>query len=270
MFCPNCGTNNPDNAVVCGTCGTPFAQAQPVYAQPTGAVMSKKDYFKNSPSNKAKSLSKIALILAVVLVVSIISTYFVTMNTSVDKIPFISMAVDESDLGDFDEMYDEADEMSDKLDDSYDKEKDEFSDEEQEVIEDFIEAAKDLGDCISISNCKAVLSASDDILEIDGIEILDDVASLSSELDDLIDAFNIISGVLIGFILFILIFAALGGFLKIRGLVIASLIFSLIHTFLLCGILWVIITAVIHIALIVVLTQRNAEYKNYKKSIGAM
>ncbi len=37
MFCPNCGSQNPDNAVSCATCGAQFAPAQPaqpVYQQP--------------------------------------------------------------------------------------------------------------------------------------------------------------------------------------------------------------------------------------------
>lgn len=36
MNCPNCGAQNPDNAVQCTNCGQPIAQAQqpPVYQQP--------------------------------------------------------------------------------------------------------------------------------------------------------------------------------------------------------------------------------------------
>lgn len=274
MFCPNCGTNNPDNAVVCGNCGTPFNQGQPANVQPTytaqpvynqvGAPVSKKEYFKNMPSPKAKSLSLISLILAVVLVVSVAATYFVVTNTSLVDIPLIQMAAG-SEIDDFEDRLDTIDDYSDRMDDEYDRIKDDLSDDEQEIMEDFIESYRDCADTFSVNNIKAVLNKYEDLSDIEAFEDMDMDIDELEEMNDIIGIFTLVP---LCFLIFILIFAALGGFLKIRGLVITSLIFSILYTLILCGVLWCIILAVVHIALIVVLTKRNAEYKEYKKSFG--
>lgn len=283
MFCPNCGTNNPDNAYACGNCGTILTQDQPAYTQPeysqpmyaqpannqVGMPVSKKEYFKTMPSAKAKSLSLVSLILAVVLVVSVVATYFVVTNTSAENIPFIGLALDIGDTdGEFDDTMEDLEEKAQRLDEQYDIEKDHYSDEDQEIIEDILEAINDCVDSFSLNNIKATVNAYEDFDEIDDVEQIDGFTNLLDEIEELDELLNIVTLILIGFVVFILLFAALGGFLKNRGLLIVSLVFSIIHTLVLCGVLWFIILVAIHIALIVVLTQRANEYKNYKKTFG--
>ena len=166
-----------------------------------------------------------------------------------------------------DELYDQISDMEDDLDDI----RDDLSPEEEEWCERFVEIGYALAEDFSLENISDVF---------DHVEALAEVAEDSEvfgtdDLDDLFDIFDGIDTAILTAIntaLFIsmawaLIWGLIGGGLRIRGFVIAGLVFSLFYTGICCGALVTLLVLAIHIALIVIITMINREYRAYKASI---
>lgn len=246
MFCPNCGIDLPDGSPFCPNCGA--SMEQPVYADPYAPAPQPKTGFSGA--------KLIALILTVACIVTMVLSYFVAMNTSVEDIPFMKFAADIADA-DIDELEDMKDQMEESYDDLEEKCDDlDLSSKDKKKVDKLLDVCKALSKSISINNLKKAVKAIEDVAEID--EISDEVGSIE-DMEESAKIFNTISTVILVAMLFGLAFCALGGFFRVRGLVIVGLIFSALYALIFCGILFVILFAVIDIALCVFIGKAKKE-----------
>lgn len=242
MFCPNCGIDLPDGSPFCPNCGA--SMEQPVYADPYAPAPQAKTGFSGA--------KLIALILTVACIVTMVLSYVVVTNTSVEDLAIIQMA---------DVDTDEIDDMKDDMEESYDELKDyckelDLSSKEEKKVDKLLDAYKALSKSISINNLKKAVKAVEEAAEIDEIG---DHADALEDMEEASQILNTISTVFLVAMLFCLAFCALGGFFRVRGLVITGLIFSVIYGFVFCGILFVILFAVIDIALCVFIGKAKKE-----------
>ena len=78
MKCPNCGTENVDQAVACQRCGTKFAGG---FAQPIGPPLA-------APAKKSKVLWIVAIVLVVIVVVGILAAYLLMNSATLSIVDF--------------------------------------------------------------------------------------------------------------------------------------------------------------------------------------
>ncbi len=274
MFCSKCGANNNDQAKFCAVCGQPLTAQAAQTVTPVG----KNQFLLTKATQKTKILGFVAWGLTLVLLLTMVLSYTNIRKTSIEDIPLVSTAMEMASLGmdedveDVfaelkDELYDQISDMEDDLDDI----RDDLSPEEEEWCERFVEIGYALAEDFSLENISDVF---------DHVEALAEVAEDSEvfgtdDLDDLFDIFDGIDTAILTAIntaLFIsmawaLIWGLIGGGLRIRGFVIAGLVFSLFYTGICCGALVTLLVLAIHIALIVIITMINREYRAYKASI---
>lgn len=121
MFCPNCGTQIPDDSTFCSACGNtvkantapatqpqvqPQVQPQPAapgYGAGARPVAKMKFFFNVAPSNK-KMMAIVALILGLACALSVFLAFGRTTRGSIFEIPILTLADD-----DFGELQDELD-----------------------------------------------------------------------------------------------------------------------------------------------------------------
>lgn len=238
MTCPSCGTNLAEGATFCPICGMTIVSTQ---------TSAKKEAVR-------KGIALLPLILTIVCCLALIISYFVVMNTSIEDLSVIAAisAITGEDLDEFEDMKDELKANYKQLDAQFDDYKDDLSSKEEKKVEKCLDSFKALSRSLSISNMNQAISAAKDVAKIDAVEDMD----LDDELDILDEAaqiLNIISIVILVLMLICLAFCACGGFLRVQGLVITGLVFSLLYGLIFCGILFTILFLALDVALVVVL-----------------
>lgn len=229
--------------------------------------MNKKQFLQTAASEATKKNAMLSLILTVVLIATMFLSYIVVLNTSLEKIPFIKLALNSaSDNADeeFDEIMDELADEVDDVEDQFEDKKDEFSKKEQKLIKKLIKAAKKTAKSFSISNLKKFANVTEDIVKEGGLaEEENYFGGTSDDIKDIKDVISVASTAVLICMLFALLFSALGGFLKKKALVIVGLIFSVIYSLIFCGFLMLLLIAAVHVALFIFLKKVDDDYKAY-------
>lgn len=265
MFCPNCGTNLPDGSAFCAGCGSRLNQEQPVvnqapvYSAPAtpeyeaatppayqdGPILNKSTWLKTSPSPKAKQMSNLSLILtaacALVLILALCTSIFGPFY----NVPIFKIALGEDYVQQIDELKDDLEDASDELDWFEDRYSDELDDDD---VERAYKSTVNLIENPSLGNCRAWADAFGEA--------------------DVVNIFDTFIGVLWVSFGFVILLAVLGGLLKKTGLVITAIVFSVPANLLFGGTLFLILSIAALVALAVVLSQINKEYKAYKNSVN--
>ena len=262
MFCTKCGKELPDGTAFCTQCGNKLNATAPAPAAPAAPAQS-----RPVPQPKAGipalpfglSLNKfLALVLAAVCVLCLVVSYFYIMNTSFEKIPLVSWVVGD-DADDLKDAKKELQQIVKNAEKDLDDIEDALTKKEFKVVKNVLSVAKKCSKSVSINNLKALAGAIKDVSKLDSSDI-GVLRNIGTTVDDEVtDILGVISTVVLVAMLFALAFTACGGFLKIRGLVITGLIFSLIYGFILCGFLFVLLFAASHIALFIFIGKAKAE-----------
>lgn len=238
MFCPNCGANLPDGIAFCGECGTPLAAPAPTP-------------IPQQPKTGFTTMKLIALILTVVCIAALVISYFVVMNTSLEDISIFTILPEEA-LEEFEESKDSIKEQHDEIESNYERNKDDFDDEASAFVEDALDIIDDLSDSFSINNIKRLSDCLLEMKDLDEAEELDLKEEMET-IEQLSSVINVITFAVLGFMLLCLAFCAFGGFFRIRGLVIAGLVFSVFYGLVFCGLLFTLLFLALDIALCVVI-----------------
>lgn len=223
-----------------------------------------------SPANKNEHLNTLAksLILAkiaaLVCVLVIVLGYFVAMNTSIEKIPVVRMSMEDTD--DFDETTENFEELLEEIEDDMEDYEDELeellSKKERKQLDKMVDTMKDTARNTSIRNMKRLANIMTEITD-DASETLN-LKDARAELDEATELLNIITTILLGFLIIGLFFTVLGALRNVNGLVVVGAILTTLFCILFCGILLVILNLAAHIALIYLQRQYKKEFKAYR------
>ncbi len=241
MFCPNCRNEVPDGSPACPACGTPVAASAPV-AKKSGI----------------STMKLIALVLALVSIAALVISYFVVMDTSFEKIPAVSLIMGD-DVKEVKEMKKEIKQAYEDANEVFKEAEDELDKKDAKLLKNALKTIKSLSSSFSINNIRGLAEYVKDLedIKVDGQYVLD--PSVADVGDDITDVLDVISTVVLVFMLVCLAFTALGGFLRINGLVITGLIFSALYALIFCGVLFLILFAVVDIALCVVIAKAKKQ-----------
>jgi hypothetical protein len=271
MFCPKCGASQPDGAQFCSECGANIAQGTPtpVSTVYSGAIVSKKEYISTMATPKTKKVVKLLPILVAVCLVVMILGHVCMLNTSMEDIPVVSMALSSTgDTDSFKEAKEELGDIIDEAEDTYDRNEDEIEDKlskkELKFVEDLFKDLENCAKTFSINNIKSLFKTIEKVSETDAAEYLD-LDDDVRELKEIIAIFDTVSNVMLVMSLLSLLFTVIGGLCRVKGLVIAGLIFSTIFCLIMYGWLFVLLNAASHIVLIKALGDINKEYNAYRK-----
>lgn len=271
MFCPECGTNQPDGTQFCAECGAKFEQAAPTANVRPGILVNKKEYISTMATPNTKKIAKLLPILVVVCIVVMIFGHISMLHTSIEDIPAVSMLLGD-DKDEFEDAKDELDDLLDDVKDTYKYYEDEIEDEldkkELKFIDQLFDDMKACTKTFSISNMKNLIKTVEKVSDTDAADYLD----LDDDFDELEEIIAVFDGLTTGMLiasLMSLLFTIIGGLCRVKGLVIAGLIFSTIFCFLMYGWLFVILNAAAHIVLIKFMGDVDKEYKAYRASVIA-
>lgn len=249
MFCPGCGAQIPDGSTVCFSCGCtvnqqPIAQA-PVYQQqgsyqPGYPVMPSLSEF----DKKAKKYIPITFLLSMILLVV---SALLPITGDIFDIPLVDSVITLT--GDVDEVDDLKEEFNDAIElyeENFEKLEDELDSQEAKYAKNILESGKDLKSNFSLLNFRSLIKETDEAMD-----YLEDYKSLDvydEELDQIEVIVDYVIMGTIGLFFLPLLFTLLGGLLKSKGLTITALVFMVITQFIMCGIIWVILSFIIYIA----------------------
>ena len=264
MFCTQCGKELPDGTAFCTQCGANLSANSPASAAPAQSYANPQPKAGGPALPFGLSLNKLlCLVLAAACVLCLVISYFSALNTSFEQIHVVYWVVGD----DADELKDAKKELQKIV---YDAEKDlddiedVLTKKEFTVVKNALNVSKKCAKSVSINNLKALAGAIEDVSKLDSSEI-GVLRGIGNTVDDEVtEILDVISTVILVAMLFALAFSACGGFLKIRGLVITGLIFSVIYGLIFCGFLFVLLFAVSHIALYIFIGKAKAEAKAEK------
>ena len=297
IFCDSCGNkvatsntvapqpeaqvfdNQPPEPIVPNVGTTPnFAPVPPVSYPPVAVQpkMKKGKYIKNSGSKTVKTLSWVVWPLLLILVVVLGLGAYRIQGAGLTEIPAVAMIVPEDSL-ELEDVTNEAIDLLDEAEETLDDVKDELSSEEYDLIKGFIADAKKLAKTPSIANVKNVLNRFDEVTktadkyvdnenmtqiknQIDSIDVV-------NELADTMYIIDIAVYIVLGFAGFIALLMLLATALKSGGLTIFCVILSAPLLYFIAGPVYCVIAAIIYVALFVMFTIINNEYKKYRKGI---
>ncbi len=290
MFCPECGANLPDGTVFCSECGASLAAPQqyvpqqyepqqyaaPVYQPQAGYPvyhgapvnpLSKGDYIKQQASAPVKTAAKIVLILLAVCVAIMVIGHFSMLNTSIEKIPFMSFALDMSGAGEdeIDEMKDDMEYQLEMLEFEYELAEDmlDLSKKEEGYVEDLFDVLDDMSKTISVNNLKKMMDLGVKLADTDAAEYLDLEGSMD-EVEEMSDVIGILSTGMLFAAIFSLLFTIIGAFTRVNVLVVLGAIGSALFAAVLYGFLFVLLIVAAHAAMIFMISKVNKEYKAYR------
>ena len=158
-------------------------------------------------------------------------------------------------------------ELVKEAEDNLDDLKEDLERKEYKTAKNLLKAAKNCSRSMSVNNLKKFASAVNKIgdLDSDDLGVLDGIGNAVG--DSILSILKIISTVVLIGMLFALAFSACGGFLKIRGLVITGMIFSVIYAAIFCGFLFVLLFTAVHIALYIFIGKAKQEIAAEKAAI---
>lgn len=223
MFCPKCGTNNPDNSTFCGSCGYALAEAPaatyapaaayapviPVADIPSGLSaknrgLSKKQFLATEAAPAVKNAGKIAMgVFAAILALILLATLILN-NISVMNLPIIKMTASEADR---DELLDSMDNTSaamDEMDSVLDEIEDEYGSKTARDAKKVIQKWEKVDNKPSLSNLISLVNAthnlSDDVSDKlgmdDNAEALEEIAKLLKTVRTITYIFGIVIALL--------------------------------------------------------------------------
>ncbi len=278
MFCPNCGTNLPENATFCSNCGTSISTASASVTPPTAPVvrMKKGQYLKSElASAKAKALSKAVLIIFAVCALIVVLSISNLLNGAVHKLPVMSVALEENEIESFEKELDELDSIVDDARGIYEENKDKVDKDTAKAIEKALDKTEKFSKNPSLSNMQSLVSELRALDEKHTDEI--EKAGLSDKLD--IDGFSnefegascILDTLKVIFIMLgaaIIIFTLVATLFKRTAFAIFGLILALPICAFCGGAVYTVLATVTFITIIVMVAMINGEYKKYKKSLA--
>ena len=189
MVCSNCGSALPEGSRFCTVCGFTVAR-RPV---------NKKEFVQNHASEPVKKKIKLAKLMSIVCVLLMLVSYFVVINTSVEKIPVIApfMAMEDDTIEYAKEGMETYAEVLEELLDEYEDElEDELTKAEIRKLEKLQKVTEKCSKRLSIANINQLANLIEDISEIDQME---DFMRYNDILEDLL-----VLKVALGFVTFIL------------------------------------------------------------------
>ena len=278
MFCPNCGSNIPDNSAFCGVCGTAFAQAQaPAYAAapayaPASAYapaqpglsaklrgLSKKQFLETEASESVKTASKVVMVLFLVVAVLVTAATITVNNISFVDLPIMKMVLPDDARDELDDAMDEAADALDYADDFLDEVEDEYGSKALRKAKKMVNSLEDMTRKPSLANTiklmdsvQALEKSVDD--EIDGALDLDDFVS---EMDMAVGILKTVRGVTYAFALFVVVLSLLAAIKKITALPIVCIFLYVPSCALLSSALLAVLLLVVFIALAVFISKVN-------------
>ena len=232
MFCPNCGTNLPDDALFCASCGNRVAETLAAPAQEAPAALAqevpvapayvetpvapvipalsakmrgvkKRDFLKNEDSPKVKIASKLSYVFLAVIAVLIVAATVLVNTVSVFDLPIVAMTVDEEDrkeakkeLKDSVEAVDEIDERMEELEERFDK-------KEIAKLKKVVKQLKTTSRDLSITNLKGLVDVTRDFYEsvddelAEEADLPDDFDETMEEFEEIVQIFDVIIAVTI-------------------------------------------------------------------------
>lgn len=254
MYCPTCGADLPNGTAVCTNCGTPLApQADYV------------ETYNPQPAAKPRFsvLRLISLLLTLVCIGLLITSYFVVMNTSIEDIAFISFVgeVSGEGLDEFEDAKDSLEESHRRLEIEIDPYLDDLDSKDEKKVEKCMDDLENLSDSLSLNNANAFLASAKELAESDLVEEYD-LEIPVDKIEDISGVLNTVSIVVLFFMLFCLAFCAFGGFFRINGLVIPGLVFSVIYGLIFTGFVFPLLFLACNIALCIF----NSKSKNQEQA----
>ena len=292
MYCTNCGKSLPDDTIFCTECGTrvnqnpapeqndvpqpaaPVAPRKPAKPAPApyqplerpATPVGKNAYFLKYASAQTRMKAIIAWGLTLVCLIVMLIGYSVTLNTSVERIPIISIFADEDDFDDVkDVMSDGMEELEDLMEENEEEYEETFSKSERKLIDNFLNACKKFSKSFSINNTKKVVKTLDALVS-KGIEDELDLDMDIEMFDEIVMVLDTVTTFLLICTLFSVAFSVGGGASRLTPLVAVGLAFSTLNCLIFCGFLIVLLNLAAHITLIVFMTQLNKEYREYRHS----
>lgn len=243
MLCNKCNNDIPEGVAFCPFCG---ANPSPANA----AVPGKKKGFS--------ALKLIALVLTLVSVAALVISYFGVLNTSFEKIPAVAMIMGD-DVKEVKDLKKEIKQAYEEANESFKEIEDELDKKDAKVANNALKVIKSLSSSFSINNIQKLFDCAKDLEDIkyEGQRVID--SSIVDDAEEMGEVLDIISTVVLIFMLVCLAFCALGGFCRLKGLVITGLIFSALYALIFCGILYLIVFAVVDIALCVVISKSKKQ-----------
>lgn len=232
MFCPNCGAEINDAAVICVHCKTSLEKK----------LLSKKDFLKTKASVKTKSLYTVARIIGVIGLAVLVLSACLAIYGSFFDIPLFSM-FDEFEIKQLEEEYEE------------------LAEEYGDVMENATaEELKDLEDEVGIES-----EDIEKIMKNPSLRNFSKIADSGDYDEDVTMAFSLIFGLIIGGVALIALFELLSVLLRSPALAIIAIIVSPLYFFLFSGAMMFVCFLIVNVAQVIVYSLANKEYKTYKR-----
>lgn len=235
-------------------------------ATPLEQAVSKREYLKFLASPKVKKSTKFAKIVALVCVLIMVIGYISAMNTSLEDIPVMSVALSASGgTKAFEDVKISAQDMMELVDDKVDEYEDELKDmmskKEYRQFEKFIKLLSNTTKTISINNLKRLTTS----LENMNAEVTEklNLKESSEDLSSITSILNTISSVLMIFLIITLVFTVLGALFRSNVMLVIGMILTSLYCLIFCGVLFLILNLVAHIAVLYLQNQLKKEYKAY-------
>lgn len=233
---------------------------------PMEQAVSKREYLKYLASPKVKKSNKIAKIVALVCVLIMVIGYISAMNTSIEKIPVMSFVLKASgDAKSFDNVKISARDMMELVEEQVDEHEDELKDimskKEYRQFEKFLKILSNTTKTISINNLKR-LTSSIEKMNAEVSEKLN-LKNSADSLDSVTSVLNTISSLLMAFLVITLVFTILGALFRSDVLVVIGMILTSLYCIIFCGVLFLILNLVAHLAVLYLHKLLKKEYKAY-------
>lgn len=279
MFCTKCGAKIADGSAFCTACGNPVGAAparpaNPMPPQPqpivVGPIMPSMPDSEMTPSTEKKTLFNsfgtgkrmLSRIMALVCVALLLLSYVVTMNTSLEKIPMVSMAIGGA-ADEFDEMKDELADVADEMDRTFEKQEDELSEllskSEMKDLEKFIDVFSKCAKSFSLNNVSSLLKYYEKFADSDVIREIPYITNSMDDVREIESIISIVKVILLGFALVCCLFLFFGGFAYKPGLAIFGTILSVLYCVSFCGFLFIALNLVAQVCMIVIARQAKRE-----------
>jgi hypothetical protein len=236
--------------------------------------MTKKEFIKHKAAPSVRLVRNLTPLVALLCVAVMVLGYFATVETSIFKLPAIDFVLNTV----VPEAGEELEDSFDELEADFDEAKDLWKDNEEieaqiadgqlsrsdaNFLDDCFETVGDCLDTPSLNNLEGVLGLFE---EVEDRDLWDYLHMEADEFESVVDGLSIVKTILMVMTGFVLFFTVLGALLKSKGLVVTGMIFTTLYTLAMCGIVYVVLSVVLHIAMLVMLSAGGKAYKQYRKA----